>query len=729
MLNMSIKFTKPLLRVASALLGIIFAVFYRIRVKGLENYEAAGQRVLIIANHVSFLDAVLLKVYLPGDPAFVINPHIARRWWVRWLSSFIPLLPVESDNPLAIRALVARLKENRSAVVFPEGRITVTGGLMKIYDGPGLVADRVGATLLPVRIDGAQYTHFSYLRGRARLRLFPRITVTVLPPRKIDIPETVKGAERRKRVGIMFSDLMADMVFSTTNTQRTLYEALLEARTIHGARRIIADDIRREPVSYRGIILRAYILGTRMASETKPGAYVGLLLPTSTTVAIAFFGLHLHGRIPAMLNFSMGSRGMLSAAATAKVEVVYTSRRFVVEAKLGDMVGKLAGRVKVRYFEDMIPDIGIGTRLRGMVAACFPLLTYRRLCPDSNPNDPAVVLFTSGSEGTPKGVVLSHANLLSNIEQLKSRGDFNATDTILNALPTFHSFGFTIGMLLPLLSGIRVFFYPSPLHYRVIPEIAYEVNATMMFGTNTFLAGYAHNAHPYDFYSLRYVFAGAEKLQDGTRETWMNRFGVRIFEGYGATETSPVLSVNTPMENRLGSVGRFMPGVEYHLEPVSGVEDGGRLWVRGPNIMLGYLLSDAPGKLRPLDTHLGPGWYDTGDIVSIDEDGYLRIQGRTRRFAKVGAEMVSLTAIEEFVYRAWPDFSHAVVAIADERKGEQLVLVTECEAIDRQALVARAKDEGLSEIGIPKQVVQTEAIPLLGTGKIDYVAARELVVK
>uniref|UniRef100_A0A450YJY9 Acyl-[acyl-carrier-protein]-phospholipid O-acyltransferase / long-chain-fatty-acid--[acyl-carrier-protein] ligase n=1 Tax=Candidatus Kentrum sp. TC TaxID=2126339 RepID=A0A450YJY9_9GAMM len=726
---MSMKFTKLLSWIAKILLRIIFTVFYRVRVKGLENYKAAGQRVLVVANHVSFLDAVLLGVYLPDDLAFVINPRIAKLWWVRWLSSFVPLLPVESDNPLAIRVLIARLRKNRGAVVFPEGRITVTGGLMKIYDGPGLVADRVGATLLPARIDGAQYTYFSYLRGRMRLRWFPRITVTFLPPCKIDAPKTAEGAERRKRVGIMLSDLMVNTVFSTSNTQRTLYEALLEARAIHGARHIIADDIRREPISYDGIILRAYILGTRMANETKRGAYVGLLLPTSTIVAVALFGLHLYGRIPAMLNFSMGSRGLLSAAATAQIEVVYTSRRFIIEAKLGDTVGKLAERVKVRYLEDLIQDIGVGLKLRGMIAACFPLLVYRRLCPTSRPNDPAVVLFTSGSEGTPKGVVLSHTNLLSNIEQLKSRGDFNAKDTILNALPTFHSFGFTIGMVFPLLSGIRVFFYPSPLHYRVIPEIAYELNATMMFGTSTFLAGYAHNAHPYDFRSVRYVFAGAEKLREGTRETWINRFGVRIFEGYGATETSPVLSVNTPMENRPGSVGRFMPGIEYHLEPVDGIEGAGRLWVHGPNVMSGYLLSDAPGKLRPLDTHLGSGWYDTGDIVSIDEDGYLWIQGRAKRFAKIGAEMVSLTAVEEFVYRAWPDFSHAVVAIADERKGERLILVTECNEIDRQLLVARAKSEGLSELDIPKQVVLMEAIPLLGTGKIDYAAVGDLVAK
>ncbi|VFN00252.1 MAG: acyl-[acyl-carrier-protein]-phospholipid O-acyltransferase / long-chain-fatty-acid--[acyl-carrier-protein] ligase [Candidatus Kentron sp. G] len=712
------------------LLRGLFAVLYRTRVSGLENHRAAGERILVVANHQSFLDAVLLWTYLPGEPAFAINPHIASRWWMRAAPLFVPLLPMEPDNPLAVRRLIARLKQDKHVIIFPEGRITVTGRLMKIYDGPGLVADRVGATLLPVCIDGAQYTHFSRLRCQVRLRWFPPITITVLPPRKIQAPKTITGAERRKRIGQGLSDLMRDLMFFSSDTDRTLYEALLDAQAIHGPGYVIAEDIRREPLTYRQFILRTYLLGHLMAEETEPDTPVGLLLPTSTTMALAFFGLHLHGRVPAMLNFSMGIQGMLSAVATAGIDTVYTSRRFVSEAKLADDVATLAARrVRIRYLEDLAQGNGLALKLQAAVAACFPRLVYRRLPHRPNPNDPAVILFTSGSEGAPKGVVLSHVNLISNIEQLKSCADFSPTDIVLNALPAFHSFGFTVGTLLPILSGMKTFFYPSPLHYRIIPEIAYEANATVMFGTNTFLSGYARHAHPYDFRSLRYVFAGAEKLQASTRETWMERFGVRIFEGYGATETAPVLSVNTPMENRPGSVGRLLPGIEYRLEPVSGVEGAGRLWVRGPNVMLGYLLSDAPGELRPLETDFGVGWYDTGDIVGIDEDGYLSIQGRVKRFAKIGGEMISLTAVEEFVHRVWPNFSHAVVAIAHGKKGEQLVLVTECAAMDRQGLLARAKEEGIGEIAVPKKIVLTETVPLLGTGKTNYAGVEELATR
>jgi acyl-[acyl-carrier-protein]-phospholipid O-acyltransferase/long-chain-fatty-acid--[acyl-carrier-protein] ligase len=333
-----------------------------------------------------------------------------------------------------------------------------------------------------------------------------------------------------------------------------------------------------------------------------------------------------------------------------------------------------------------------------------------------------VVLFTSGSEGTPKGVVLSHANLLANREQLAAKFDFSAQDVILNALPLFHSFGLTSATLLPLLSGMKVFFYPSPLHYRIVPEVAYDVNATVLFGTNTFLAGYGRHAHPYDFYSVRYVFAGAERLQEETRRLWARKFGLRILEGYGATETSPVIAGNSPMENREGTVGRILPGIAYRLEPVPGLEAGGRLVVRGPNVMLGYLLADRPGELVPPPD----GWYDTGDIVTLDADGYVTIRGRAKRFAKVGGEMVSLGAVEELAGRVWPGAQHAVVTRPDERKGEQLVLVTTAADADRAALAARARADGLSELHVPRAVVRAQTIPLLGTGKVDYRAVAAL---
>ena len=356
--------------------------------------------------------------------------------------------------------------------------------------------------------------------------------------------------------------------------------------------------------------------------------------------------------------------------------------------------------------------------------ALFARTAYLKKSGNAKPDDPAVVLFTSGSEGPPKGVVLSHANILANGIQLSTRIDFSSQDIIFCALPMFHSFGLTAGTLLPLLSGMRAFFYPSPSHYRIVPEMIYEVNATVVFGNNTFLKGYARFAHPYDFYSVRYVYAGAEKLQEDTRRIWSERFGIRIFEGYGATETSPVLAANTPMEHKAGTVGRLLPGMQYKFAPVSGVEEGGRLMVKGPNIMLGYLLASQPGVLQaPSDK-----WYDTGDIVSMDEEGYLTIAGRAKRFAMLGGEMVSLSAVEEMITQVWPHHEHAVVILLDASKGEQMILVTTRQGAQRNELLDYARGEGIAEINVPKKIVFVKELPLLDSGKADYPAVHKLVV-
>jgi acyl-[acyl-carrier-protein]-phospholipid O-acyltransferase/long-chain-fatty-acid--[acyl-carrier-protein] ligase len=440
-----------------------------------------------------------------------------------------------------------------------------------------------------------------------------------------------------------------------------------------------------------------------------------------------------------MLNFAAGTDGMLAACDTAEIRTIYTSHRFTARAKLDSAVQRLAERVRVRWLEDVKRDLGLGDTIVAWLKSRTGGGRHA-----AHPDDPAVVLFTAGSEGTPKGVVLSHANLLANRAQLVARLDFGPADLVLNTLPPFHAFGLATGTLLPVLSGVKVFLYLSPLDYRTIPEVAYDIDATIMFGTNTFLAGYARFAHPYDFHRVRYVFAGAERLEPETRRTWIEKFGLRILEGYGATETSPVLATNTAMEYRTGSVGRLLPGVEHYLEPVSGVERGGRLCVRGPNVMLGYLQpgtgklrtaidkaieDDQAGRLEPPRTERGEGWYDTGDIVTIDDDGFVTVEGRASRFAKVGGEMVSLAVIEELARRVWPDHRHAAVSLPDPRRSEQVLLLTEQADAQRQGLLRQAQAEGRSELYVPRQIVHVDAIPLLGAGKTDYVAARELAEK
>ncbi|MCP5361351.1 MAG: AMP-binding protein [Hyphomicrobiales bacterium] len=577
-----------------AVLRWLLGAVYRVSVEGMEHYRDAGERVLIVANHLSFLDAVLIAVFLPEKPLFAVNTHIAQRWWIRPMLWLVDAFPLDPTNPMATKAMIEELRKDRKCVIFPEGRITVTGSLMKIYEGPGMMADKAGATILPIRIDGAQYSPLSRLKGKVRIRWFPKVTLRVLPPHPFHVPDTIKGRRRRAMAGRMLYDLMTEMVFDSSDYQKTLFDALLDGCTIHGGNHLIVEDAERKPFSYKHLIVRSLALGRVLSRRTSHRGYVGVLLPNMVSTIVTFFALQAFGRIPAMLNFSTGISNVVSACQTANLGTVLTSRRFIRASKLELMVQAIeSSGVQVQYLEDMAVEMSLWDKIVSYLVRYLPS-PYKAL--RLAPEEAAVVLFTSGSEGKPKGVVLSHINLQANRYQLAARVDFGPTDIVFNALPVFHSFGLTGGTLLPVLSGIRTFFYPSPLHYRIVPELVYDTNATILFGTDTFLSGYARFAHPYDFYAVRYVFAGAEKLKEETRRIWSEKYGVRIFEGYGATETSPVLATNTPMQNRSGTVGRLMPAVEHRLEPVPGIEEGGKLVVRGPNIMKGYLLSETPGK-------------------------------------------------------------------------------------------------------------------------------------
>jgi acyl-[acyl-carrier-protein]-phospholipid O-acyltransferase/long-chain-fatty-acid--[acyl-carrier-protein] ligase len=440
------------------------------------------------------------------------------------------------------------------------------------------------------------------------------------------------------------------------------------------------------------------------------------MLPNAVGAAVTFLALMSAGRVAAMINFTAGPANILAACKAAEVKVVLTARAFVDKAKLDDLVAAVGKSVEIVYLEDVRATVGLPDRLRGLLRATRPLV-------DRKPDDPAAILFTSGSEGTPKGVVLSHRNVLTNVAQAVARIDFGRADKLLSVLPVFHSFGLTGGLILPLVAGVRLYLYPSPLHYRVIPELVYGTNATILFGTDTFLAGYARSAHAYDFRSLRLVIAGAEPVKPATRKLYMERFGIRILEGYGVTETAPVLALNTPMFNREGTVGRILPGVETRLEPVPGIEGGGRLFVRGPNVMLGYIRAERPGVIEPPEA----GWHDTGDIVEIDADGFLTIKGRAKRFAKVGGEMISLAAVEAIAGELWPEHQSVAVAVPDARKGERLILFTDRPDAERPRFIAYAREGGASELMAPSEVIVVEEIPTLGSGKVDFQAVARLV--
>lgn len=699
----------------------LLKLLYRVEVVGLENYYNAGNRVLIVANHCSFLDPPLLAAFLPDEITFAINTHIAQQWWMRPFLNLATFFPVDPTHPMSLKNLIHHLQHDTKTLIFPEGRITTTGSLMKIYDGTGMVADKSDAMILPIQITGAKYTPFSKLRGIVRLRWFPQITLTILPPTHIHARKELTGKNRRKSSGHILADLMAEMQFVASATQQTIFASLLEAREIHGGKHVVAEDLERVPLSYDTLITRTLIIGNALKKITVQNENVGVMLPNSTKTLFVVLGLQYAQRVPAMLNFSTGAAGMISACQIAQVKTVLSSRKFIELAHLENDIAALSQNVNVVYLEDLAQTISTADKLHGAWQSKTTRFWFKN---EVNPDCPAVVLFTSGSEGTPKGVVLSHANILANHQQVSARIDFNSKDVILNFLPMFHSFGFTIGTLLPILNGMKTFFYPTPLHFSIIPEMAYETSATIMFGTNTFFAAYGKKAHPYDFHSLRYVVAGAEKLQDTTRALWAEKFGIRILEGYGATETAPVAAVNTPMDYKMGSVGRLLPHMEYKLEPVEGIEDAGKLHVKGANIMLGYLLAGKDG-LQPTDSIYGKGWYDTGDIVHVDDDGFLHIRGRSKRFAKIGGEMVSLTFVEQLAMKAWEKNNHAVISLPDAKKGEQIILITTQKEATLHELAKNS--QGVAAINLPKKILFIDAIPVMATGKTDYVALTKWV--
>ena len=703
-------------------LRTLLRVLYRVEIIGLDNYANAGKRVLIVANHTSFLDPLLLGVFLPDNITFAINTQISQRWWLKPFLQLSKVFPMDPTHPLSLKNLIHYLEQDTHTVIFPEGRISVTGALMKIYDGTGMVADKTNATILPIRIAGAQYTHFSKLHRIVRLRLFPKITIHISTPTQLSAPSDIKGKARRAYCGHLLSDIMSNMMFDTSQYQHAIFTGLLEARKIHGGDHKITEDLDRSVLTYDDLVTRSIALGHALTKITTPTENVGVFLPNSSKTLMTVLGLQLHSRIPAMLNYSMGANNLLSACHTATIKTVITSHRFIELGHLQEEAQQLSQVCDLIYLEDLAKTISTPDKILARIKSATTALWYNPKSLD--PNSPAVILFTSGSEGTPKGVVLSHTNILGNLKQLEARISFNARDVVLNFLPMFHSFGFTVGTILPIMSGMRTFFYPTPLHFSVIPEIAYEIHATIMFGTNTFFAAYAKKAHPYDFFNLRYVVAGAEKLQEPTRQIWADKFGIRILEGYGATETSPITSVNTPLYHKMGTVGRFLPRMNYQLEPIPGIEKGGQLHVSGPNIMLGYILTNNPGKIVPPESKYGLGWHDTGDIVEVDNEGFISIQGRSKRFAKIGGEMVSLVAVEQLAINKWPEAHHAVVSIPDLKKGELIILITTQKPATITDLVTASP--GISNLSFPKKILIVDAIPTLMTGKVNYPEVIEL---
>ena len=708
----------PLIRFISR----IFArVLFGFKIHNADALKATGP-VLLVPNHASWFDWWIVGMCLQEDWKFVVSSTRAESHWIfKFVMRNRFTFPIDNASPFAIKEMSNFLKSGGRLVLFAEGRLTETGSLMKLFEGTGFLLEKTNAKIITCYQRNAHRLPYSKHPGWKKI--FPRLTIHFGEPQST--PQSLSNRfDAREAYTQWLREQLMELQFRIE--MKLGPQDLLTAIASMGRARpksIVLEDVTGQRLNHRMVMVGSEVLSRKFQNLLSPEIErVGLLLPNVNATPITLLALWRLGKVPAILNYSSGVSIMQTCSDLAGVKQIITSQAFLEKAGIDIQPMKKNG-IEFIYLEEVRKKISVSTKLSILMKhKCKLGKSQFHITQDKT----AVVLFTSGSEGIPKGVELTHKNILSNLRQLLVMVDILDTDSIFNCLPMFHSFGLVVGTLLPLCRGLRTTIFPSPLQYRVIPTAVYNSNSTIFLSTNTFLNGYAKKAHPYDFRNVRYLLAGAEKIQQATSDTWARKFGIRITEAYGVTECSPGISANTKADNRFGSVGRILPDMKWKLEPVDGVKDAGRLFVKGPNVMKGYLNKEANEAFQSLN-----GWYDTGDIVKVDEDGYFWIKGRAKRFAKISGEMVSLTAVEDALAGAFPnhgeDCEIAVIAVTDEDKGEKLIAVTNEPNLTTSEIRNAVADAGLINLCTPREIHVLKEIPKLGTGKLNHREAQRLV--
>jgi acyl-[acyl-carrier-protein]-phospholipid O-acyltransferase / long-chain-fatty-acid--[acyl-carrier-protein] ligase len=697
---------------------------FRIRIHGSERVPRTGG-ALLVSNHVSFVDALLIGAATERRVRFMVWKPYYQHWTLNWFFRQMHSIPVGNSGPRDMVAALTharqQLEQGHVVCIFAEGAITRTGNIQPFKRGMEKIAKGSDVPIVPLHLDRLWGSIFSY----AGSKFFAKL------PSQIPYPVTVSfGEPLASNVSAQEAHQAVLELSSESSSLRKEDGDTLPSRFVRSSRRnwktfAMADSSGRE-LTHGRVLTASLLVSDWVRRNSKPGEKLGLLLPSSAGGALANIGVTLAGRIPVNLNFTAGRDAMASAAAQCNIRTVITLKVFIAKAKLEAPEGAV-------YLEDILGRASGASKLWALLRAKLAPASW--LYPATTPDSLATVLFSSGSTSTPKGVMLSHHNVIANIEQMLQVFHLNEKDRIVGVLPFFHSFGFTVTLWLPALSGSGAIYHANPMDAKIIGELVTKYRGTFLLSTPTFAGTYARKCTREQFSSLRFVLVGAEKLRESVAQDFEQAFGLKMLEGYGCTEMAPVVAVNTPdweagRDTQFGtkpsSVGRPLPGVAARIVDPETFEPlprgtAGLLLVKGSNRMLGYL-----GQPERTADALRDGWYNTGDIAVMDEEGFLRITDRLARFSKIAGEMVPHLAVEEAVREATGGEACCVTGIPDERKGERIAVLYTAAGVTPQEVWQRLAGTELPKLWLPKRedIHLVDALPTLGTGKLDLRGVR-----